>query len=305
MAVCVADPGALPPTRWHGARESSFHCQEAAQQLHKAISAVWEGSYSALGSQEKKHTHQKEKQFELTFQNALRFVAMSSPLWSHRYPSRVSTGGAALEPGVIPTVLLFYFFGCANVGRLENKLWRILEERLQTAPGGMTNPIAAESNGALKIAPFLTINTIKLLADNKQPQKSQARGEVHWKRGWGVGRSQQEGRGGGLGGWEGCGCHMVHSFTLRVVEMPISALGLFQLRAARGAGDAGGWHGSEPWFAAPCEQPHQLASGFGGRKKSCRATRCCTASLCCGRAGGVPPPHRTPNPPARMGPSPP
>lgn len=60
MAVCVADPGALPPTRWHRARESSFHCQEAAQQLHKAISAVWEGSYSALGSQEK-NTKKKTK----------------------------------------------------------------------------------------------------------------------------------------------------------------------------------------------------------------------------------------------------
>lgn len=50
-----ADPGVLlPPTRWHRARESNFHCQEAAYQLYETISLVWEGSYSAFGSQEKK-----------------------------------------------------------------------------------------------------------------------------------------------------------------------------------------------------------------------------------------------------------
>lgn len=229
----------------------------------------------------KKQKRKSKKQLELTFQNALRFVAMFSSR-SHQYPSCVSTHGPALELGVIPTVFMFYFFGCANVGRLENKLWRILEERLQTALGGMTNPIAAESNGALKIARFLTINIIKSLADNKQPQKSQKHGEVCWKWGWeGASREAQ--------GWEGCGCHMVHSCVLCTVQTSISVLGfLFQLRAARGAADADGTEQSRALLLRVSNLTNSHLGLADVRKGAAGPCAAVWHHCACGRASGPP-----------------
>lgn len=75
----LEDPGVLPPTRWHRARESDFQRREAASQLYGATGLVWEGSYSAFGSQG------KIRRLQPTFQNTLRFVVMfSSP--SHKDP---------------------------------------------------------------------------------------------------------------------------------------------------------------------------------------------------------------------------
>ncbi|XP_064899393.1 uncharacterized protein LOC110364048 isoform X1 [Columba livia] len=61
----LEDPGVLPPTRWHRARESDFQRREAASQLYGATGLVWEGSYSAFGSQG------KIRRLQPTFQNTL------------------------------------------------------------------------------------------------------------------------------------------------------------------------------------------------------------------------------------------
>ena len=257
-------------------------CAAAAQSHQRGVGRELLSTWFPREKHQKKNQKRKsKKQLELTFQNALRFVAMFSSR-SHQYPSCVSTHGPALELGVIPTVFMFYFFGCANVGRLENKLWRILEERLQTALGGMTNPIAAESNGALKIARFLTINIIKSLADNKQPQKSQKHGEVRWKWGWEGASSEAQ-------GWEGCGCHMVHSCVLCTVQTSISVLGfLSQLRAARGAADADSTEQSRALLLRVSNLTNSHLGLADVRKGAAGPCAAVWHHCACGRASGPP-----------------